>query len=70
MNYNEDMSSNTAQTIQNNEYSIFNPESLFSNDWFISYREEIEKARNKTSNLDSHNDVKRELFCYLLNVVN
>ena len=61
MNYNEDMSSNTAQTIQNNEYSIFNPESLFSNDWFISYREEIEKARNKTSNLDSHNDVKREL---------
>ena len=34
---------------------------LFSNDWFIPYREEIEKARNKASNYDSKDDVKLEL---------
>ena len=34
---------------------------LFSNEWFIPYREEREKVRNMTSNLDTHTDVKREL---------
>ena len=35
---------------------------LFSNDWFIPYRKEIEQASQKTSNQNSHNDVKRELI--------
>ena len=34
---------------------------LFTNDWFIPYLHEIEQVSKKTSNLDSYNDVKRDL---------